>query len=354
MRRLNRDSEGSAVIIVLLCFTALVGIGAVVVDVGALLHEKRQLQNGADAAALAIAEACGAGVCADPAAVAAEYASANAGDGVSGIEDICGEGLPSLAPCAVPPAVPAGAGYVQVTTDTLETDGSADVPYHFAQVFGLTGGHVRARAVAAWGGAAGLTSELPLTISECELDAYTNGGTTLQNPPPYDATNPVPAAHEAVIYLHDTTGSIPNDCPAGPSGADLPGGFGWLDTTDGCKAVTTGGNWFDDKTGVPPPTDCKPALMAAMVGQVVKIPIFVDTNGLNGTNGQYLIGPYAAFYLTGYSINGQYQEKSIITGTAPCKGQATCISGIFVKWDYGVEGTIGGPSMGVTVVALVG
>jgi hypothetical protein len=352
MRRLTRDSDGSAAIIVALVFTTLFGVGAVVVDVGALLHEKRELQNGADAAALAIAEACGAGECDDPAAIASEYASANAVDNISGIEDLCGVGLESLSPCAVPPAVPTGASYVQVTTDTVEPDGSTLVPYRFAHVFGLTGAAVHARAVAAWGGPAGLTSELPITISTCEFDSATEDGAALQEPPPYDAANPVPAAHETVIYLHDTTAT--STCPAGPSGADLPGGFGWLDTSGGCAAVSENGDWFDDKTGVPPPSDCTVAEMASMVGEVVKLPIFTQTNGLNGTNGEYLVGGYAAFYLTGYSIVGQYKESSIVTGKAPCTGQATCISGIFVQWPFGVTGTIGGPSTGVTVVALVG
>ena len=248
--------------------------------------------------------------------------------------------------------MPTGASYVQVTTETLETDGSDLVPYRFAHVFGLTGGNVTARAVAAWGGPAGLTSELPVTISLCELDAHTEDQTSLQAPPPYGAGNPVPAAHEAIIYMHDTAGS--SSCPAGPSGADLPGGFGWLDTSGGCEAESVSGDWFDDKTGVPPPSDCTVAGMASLVGQVVKLPIFTQTNGLNGTNGQYLIGQYAAFYLTGYSIVGQYKQSSIVSGGAPCSGQATCISGIFVQWNYGVEGTIGGPASGVTVVELVG
>lgn len=349
MRWLSTNEHGSMVIIVAASFTALFAMGAVVVDVGALLQERRELQNGADAAALAIAEACGAGECDDPAAIAAEYASANADDAVSGVADLCGAGLPSLSPCADPPTLPAGAGYVRVTTDTVEADGTTLVPYRFAKIFGLAGGNVRARATAAWGGPSSLTSALPLTISQCELDEYTVDG--LHAPPPYDVTGyPSP---EAIIYMHDTTEAGP-DCPAGPSGADLPGGFGWLETSSGCEATSTSGDWFEDSTGVPPPNSCTAALMEAMVGSVVKLPIFVNTNDLNGANGQYLIGPYAAFYVTGYSIVGQYKHDSLVTGDPPCSGQATCISGFFVNWPFGVTGTIGGPSNGVTVVALIG
>lgn len=349
MRRLTTDERGSMAIIVLLAFTGLAAMGAVVVDVGALLQERRVLQNGADAAALAIAEACGAGECDDPAAIAAEYASANADDAVSGVADLCGSGLPSLSPCVDPPVVPAGAGYVRVTTDTVESDGTTLVPYRFAQIFGLAGGNVRARATAAWGGPSSLTSALPLTISQCELDEYTAEG--LEAAPPYDVSGyPSP---EAIIYMHDTTEAGP-DCPAGPSGADLPGGFGWLETSTGCEATSETDDWFDDSTGVPPPNSCTADLMEQMVGTVIKLPIFADTNDLTGSNGQYLIGTYAAFYLTGYSIVGQYQHDSLVTGEPPCTGQATCISGFFVNWPFGVTGTIGGPSNGVTVVALIG
>lgn len=359
---MSTNEQGSMVIIVAVAFTGLFAMGAVVVDVGALLQERRVLQNGADAAALAIADACGAGECDDPAAIAAEYASANADDAVSGVADLCGSGVPSLSPCVDPPVLPAGAGYVRVTTEAVASDGTTLVPYRFARIFGLAGRNVRARATAAFGGPSSLTSALPLTISQCELDEYTaaytdaDGNVDLPDPPPPHDTSdgllvfPEP---EATIYMHDTTEAGP-DCDAGPSGADLPGGFGWLETSTGCDATSVSGDWFDDSTGVPPPNSCTATLMEQMVGTVVKLPIFIDTNDLNGANGQYQIGPYAAFYVTGYSIVGQYKHDSLVTGDPPCRGQATCISGFFVNWPFGVTGTIGGPSNGVTVVALIG
>ena len=44
---------------------ALIGVGALVIDVGRLYVERRDLQNGADAAALAVAQDCAAGDCLD-------------------------------------------------------------------------------------------------------------------------------------------------------------------------------------------------------------------------------------------------------------------------------------------------
>ena len=350
MRGLS-DERGVAAVIVMLTAIVVFGIGAVVVDAAALFQERRVLQNGADAAVLAIAQQCGAGACGDPPATAGEYADANADDGAARVEEICGTGVTGESDCADPPALPAGAQYVRVTTITSDGAGGDEVPYHFARMLGVDGGTVRAQAVAAWGGPGALTSELPMTMSECEFNAYTNDGADLDPPPPYDTSGyPTP---EAVIYLHDTTGA--NPCPAGPSGADLPGGFGWLDTADvDCHATSDTDGWFDDKTGRPPPNSCTPTLMAALVGTIVHIPIFDQTNGLTGTNGEYHMIGFGAFYVTGYSIEGQYKVRSLVTGQYPCSGQASCISGFFVQDDSPVDGTVGGPSMGVFVVELIG
>ena len=91
-----------------------------------------------------------------------------------------------------------------------------------------------------------------------------------------------------------------------------------------------------------------------MQGQVIQIPVYDDTNGLNGSNGEYHIKGYAAFYLTGYSINGLFKEKSLKTGSFPCGGSESCISGFFVSGELVAGGTIGGPSMGVTVISVIG
>ena len=352
MQRL-RDEGGFAAIFVALTAVVVFAIGAVVVDIAALLQEKRVLQNGADAASLAIAEECGAGDCGDPEATASDYADDNADDGVSTLEDLCGDGVTGVPACADPPDVPDGAHYVRVSTSTADADGGSTVPYTFARLIGFTGGTVHTRATAAWGGPSSLTSGLPMTISECEFEHYTNDGDDLDEPPPYDTSGyPTP---EAVIYLHNTDDTLAPPCDAGPSGADLPGGFGWLDTGESdCYATSDIDGWFDDKTGRPPPTSCTAALMSHVVGTIVHIPIFNETNGLNGTNGEYRMGGFAAFYVTGYSIEGQYKVASLVTGHNPCSGQASCVSGFFVNDPTPTTGTIGGPSMGVTVVSLIG
>jgi hypothetical protein len=348
MQRLS-DERGAVAVIVLVCFILLFAMGAIVVDAGALYQERRVLQNGADAAALAIAAQCGVGACGDPPSTADTYVDENADDGASTVEELCGSGVTGASACADAPTVPDGAGYVRVAAMSSDDEGGGDLlPSFFARIFGIDGTTVHARSTVVWGGPSALTSELPITISQCEYDTYTEDG--LLDPPPYPTSYPSP---EAIIYLHNTDEELAPPCDAGPSGADLPGGFGWLDTPTDCTATSDTEGWFDDSTGVPPPSSCDPDEMDDLVGEIVHIPIFDTTNDLNGANGEYHMSGFASFFVTGYSIVGQYKEQSLVTGEYPCGGSETCISGFFVQDDAPIEGEVGGPAMGVTVIELL-
>src|SRR4051794_5378472 len=144
MRRLTGD-EGAVAIIVALLAVVLLGFGALVVDVGALYSERRELQSGADASALAIAADCAAGACGAVDQTSSQYADANSSDHVSGVEEVCGSG-PGLTACAIPPPTTPGSGYVRVTTRTEQADGSNLVPPFLARVIvpGYEGTEVRA------------------------------------------------------------------------------------------------------------------------------------------------------------------------------------------------------------------
>jgi hypothetical protein len=361
MRRMRNDDDGAVAVVVALLMVAFLGFGVLVVDVGQVYAEQRQLRNGADAAVLSLAVDCPnpAVGCAAGGAAATALANQNALDGAATISEVCGNG-PGLTPCSpasgIGPwdcrAVPSNlssAQYVQARTRTRLAGGGTLLPPVLAQVLvpGYTGTDVRACARASWGPPASLTSQLPLTISRCEFQQYTAGG--LAPPPPYTSGYPT----ERKIYFHNNTTAAP-PCPAGPSGADLPGGFGWLDTSENCVATTDTSNWVDDSTGAPPPSSCSNAELLAMRGQIVNIPIFDQTNGLNGANGEYHIVGYAAFYLTGYRFPSA-QARSLVTNTFPCGGSDHCISGFFTIDTTPTGGTIGtGPSMGSTVVQLSG
>ncbi len=78
LQRIGRDEGGAIAVLiaVLIGGGVLTGMGALVIDIGQLYVERAQLQNGAEAGAMAVAKSCAAGPCAPATAVA--YADANA------------------------------------------------------------------------------------------------------------------------------------------------------------------------------------------------------------------------------------------------------------------------------------
>ena len=74
----------------------LFGMGTLTVDVGKLYNEREQLQSGADAASWGIARVCAtsstASTCGSQSTLAGNLANANAKDGVSDVNLICGRG----------------------------------------------------------------------------------------------------------------------------------------------------------------------------------------------------------------------------------------------------------------------
>lgn len=358
MRRMSGDDGATAVLVAILAIV-LFGMGAMVVDVGSLWSERRQLQNGADAGALAIAQTCAVGTC--DSTLAPGYADSNSNDNASNVQEVCGSSSSALPVCTDPPIpTPPGVGWVMVRTQTGDDNGSGIVPPILAKALvpGYNGSTVHAYAVANWGAPAGIAGGLPLTFSECEWQAATASGASYAPAPPYptaaDGTTIYPTdssgnSLERVIYFHDTT--LAGFCNAGPSGADLSGGFGWLQPDTTCAATTTDG-WFDDKTGAAIPSGCKPDL-TPLVGHLIFVPIFDETNGLTGTNGEYHIASYAAFFLTGFRFPG-LSGGSIVTNSPPCSGSDDCISGFFVNAQMppGNSFVGDGPSMGANVVGL--
>ncbi len=350
MRRLNNDTGAVAVMVALMAIL-LFGFGALVIDVGALYHERRQLQVGADAGALAVAQQCAGGDCGPFAADADAFADQNALDLAARIPDngVCGTESAGLPACVDPPTGLEGSGYVRVTTRTEQSDGSSLVPPFLAQMLNpeYAGIEVGAQATVIWGTPSGVAAELAVTFSACEYDRLTKDaeGDTVYATEPYDHT-----LHR-VIYFHDTEEA--GACPGGPSGADLPGGFGWLDSDAECSATIEDG-WAGDDTGASASNDCKEALKA-MLGQTLLIPVFDDVNGLSGTNGEYHIVSYVGFVLTGWRFPGTKQGSEYITTEPdPCASSQTCISGFFVEVAAPSTGEVGdGPDMGVRVTQLV-
>jgi hypothetical protein len=322
MRRLTRDQDKGAIgVFTAITIVVLLGAVGLTIDVGAMYRERRELRNGADAGALAIAEECALGLSTchpGPAfALAKDYGDANASDGFADVVDV---------------DLDLSARTVTVHLGTLTDEGGTNFEPFFARVVGFDGTTVEARAVARWGFPSELWVHLPLIISECEFP----GASVLPTP-------------ERVIYFHDGNNAEPCNAQAGQD-ADgdgfLAGGFGWLETESGCEAYLVDARWYEADPGSSPTTGCNPSYVGSLVGQEVALPIFDDIVGV-GTGGTYHIRGFALFHVTGYRFGGQFNVN------APCQGDERCVSGYFTS---GVvyEGKSGGDDNGFVIIELIG
>lgn len=366
--RRRDDGAASLLVAVLLAGGVLLGMAALTVDVGLIHAERRELQNGADAAALAVAQQCAVGPTCDTSTsgLANTYADGNALDSAARVTTVCGSGPsvpgcpaasgPTLTRCST--TVPSGLqGWIETRTATETGGGQTLLPPRFARALAGNGGYagteVRACGRAAWGTPTSATPALPVTISLCEWNRMTANGTNFAPSPPYP---PYPTSYERALYLHNTTGAT--NCPAGPSGSDLAGGFGWLQSS-GCSATVSATGWVNDDPGVSMPTACRTVIsnIVGTTGGLVMMPIYVETNGLTGSNGSYRIDGFAAFYLTGYSVPGE-RKDSVASGRRYCSGSDKCIYGWFTKalvpTGSLTSGGSGATPRGASVVDLIG
>lgn len=316
MRRLNDESGAVAVLVAVLMVTVL-GFAALGVDGAALYAEKRLVQNGADAAALAVAHTCAEGDC--DASVAAELLAAN--DGRS----------PTRA--AVDELAYPGESTVRVR-------GASEVANRFAGVLGAEHTHttVVADATAAWGPPVAGTARLPFAVSWCEFEAQTGGGV------------PSEEKERTLVYRDPGDSGVAIECH-GPSGLAIPGGFGWLATDEDGQACRASSR-IDEQTPIKPGNavvqGCSPEDFQALQGETLLLPVY-DEHGGQGDNGWVTVHGYAAFTLTGYHLSGSPHY----TWNSPCSGDQRCLAGYFTSFVTTGDVTVGhAPQLGASAVHL--
>jgi hypothetical protein len=326
-RRHWERGGAAAIVAVLLGGGVLLGMSALAIDVSSIWYERRQLQNGADAASLALAAECAKSDanCSPTSPVIANYSNLNVSDGSTSNDGVCGRfpvgytsaGVPGcdsatdgpaeqnaatedLAECLPLPSWLQGTGssipYVEVKTGTSTGGGAPTLlPGIFSKaITGSDNPHVSACARAAWGPPAGFTGSLPLAISICEFQSYT--GSDVLNGIPGAAVDPPsgtwpgyggagqpawPPAyagwenqplHELMVMTHSTAGT---NCDY--KGKDTDGGFGWLDDGTNCTTTVSTTNgvdyWAEIKTGNSVPGSCK-SVIEAYYGKTLLVPIF--------------------------------------------------------------------------------
>ena len=326
-RRAERGGV-AALVAVLLAMGSLLGFAAIAVDVGNVMVERREVQNGADASAMALA-----GICAESPVLCTNAASTptngslgtlndlNAKDLANGFDPArfttgaCGVRLPTGAaldactslteaaatagaragqlreclrvpgPVASNPAV----SYVELYTRTRTTSGN-ELPSFVSQaVFGSNDTTVNACARAAWGPAApDSRNVLNITMSECDWKTqtgYTGPGTATypagpQGPNPgYGTTVPWPAT-ETKVYTQGNPTTCDTSAPGGTAARRVRGpGRRVLVPEHPHPRPATNKLWAKGDPGSDLP--CSEPQLDAMRGTVVSIPIFdCQTNAI--------------------------------------------------------------------------
>ena len=337
MQRIVADPEsrerGAAGILVALMMLVMIGAGALAVDAGQIYAERAQLQNGADAAALAAVDLCAESGCTQGAAdaLAAALANSNSNDTKSTVQSV------NLSV----------AGQVSVTTSTKDgTTNAGFLSKMFASVLNAPSATVGATATAKWLYPTKGITVLPLTFATCEFK---------------DDGMP----HK---ILTQGGGSGAQDCNGrNPSNQIIPGGFAWLnpDGGVGCKVTAEVGQWSFTSTGASVPNGCidlfNPSINPSLANSTVALPVYKYTcdgmpsaqfGSCRGSSVQYYIEKWAGFKLQAWNFSGQakYDPTNVFSGSE--KG----LYGTFLEYSADPNLFSGGsttPTGNVIVIGLI-
>lgn len=334
--------RGATLVMFALLISLMVGSAAIVVDIGALYSERRQLQNGADAAAFAVVTGCvAASNCTGYAATAQTYANLNARDGTSAVTEVCGF-APNMPACVSPPSLPTGVrNWVRVKTQTRTSSGGSEVPFVLGPILDATqtGQTMKASAVVGYG-PLGSRSVIPLALSRCTFNSAWIGSNGSLNFPSTDLR----------IGIHSG-----GTCLEG--GKSYPDGFDFLGDSSGtCAAsqVTLVGGKLVVSAG-PEGTlpSCKSVVQSLYAaGKPVIFPIFISRTA-PGSGSTYTLSGFAAFLLCGYAFEG----TGIVTSCpSVCTGAQNQyrICGRYVPLSVSTGDWSSGEDFGVRLVKGIG
>ena len=337
--------RGAVAVITAVSLVALLGFAAIAIDVGMLYQERAELQSGADAAALAVAQDCSKDVnCTGPLAhpQAREMANGNATDSQANVAE---------------PIITGNA--VRVNVSTRESSGAGSLALSFAPVLGIDSADVGATALAKWGSPNAGTAVLPIVISPCDFDP------ALVDPTHFDPdlASPDFVSGPQVLQLHSITGTHKNTATGGceyknSSGANMPGGFGFIDPPEGqCSATVQLGAPSYSDPGNNLPGACIDVLQKHL-GQTVLLPMY-NNLGAQGNKGWYTIDGWVAFKLQGWNFPGSSAANTAATTTTgkTCESPCTGLIGEFVEF-AGLDDAFFDPSLppgpdhGVSIITL--
>jgi Flp pilus assembly protein TadG len=310
MQRLRRacgNERGAVAVIVAVTMPVLIAMCALAVDSSRIYQERRELQNGTDAAALAIAENCGR-MQLDAGDLAATAGCANA--------TLAGSGS-----AASYTAANADAGHLpdSTTVDAFNPATARSVTVHateplsmiFAGILGFGSKTVDATAKAVWGPA----DDLPAVPVAAEESQYSTNGS-------------------AYIDLRTASSS---------------GAFSWVDALpSGCLAepLSIGSviSFSDPGNGNPSTRGCSPSDFQKRI----VLPIYGNGTG-TGNGASYEVLGFAALDVTGFHFTGGgwcwQKAGAVLVPPIDCSGNQRALWGTWVS--YAAVGTPAASSSGI-------
>jgi Flp pilus assembly protein TadG len=292
----SKNERGQALVLTVLSLVVLMGMCALVLDVGAWFHQKRHLQATADAAALAGAQLLPT----NPGGAqtqAVSYGSKNGG-GVAGADVTI---TSSRAP-----------------DDTISVKAHKTNNGIFSRVAGVMNVNIAATAKARVGAPASALHVAPMVVS-CNHGLIKNCNNGNKQPE---------------FFTPTTLDYDPMGAPGAFGMLNLDGSGGTVGSSKEAAWITTG---FDKYLGLgqyksdPGAKFSSQNLRSALdsrVGTVLLFPVFRTLTG-TGQNAQYEIIGWIGFYLTGYTVQGNgatlngYFTEYIAQGIQASSGQGS-------------------------------
>jgi Flp pilus assembly protein TadG len=306
-KHLKRDQRGQAFVITILMIASLLGLTALVLDVGSWFRAHRQLQATADASALAGAQELPDNP-GNASGLANDYAAKNTSD-LQGV-------TVSLSQTYVP-------------NDTIKVHVTKPAEGFFSKVFGINSVNEGASATARTAGMKSALYVAPIVVNKKHPMLNNCGGPCYG--PSYQTTIPVSATGApgafGLVNLDPTTN--------GTTGASTLAG--WIE--NGFDKYLDIGSYASDP-GVKFNSNGIQDAMQQRIGTEMLFPVY-DTYSGQGSNAQYHIIGWVGFFVTAVDPNGNngnvsgYFTRVIWTGI-----QASSAGG-------------GGPNYGARAVQLV-
>jgi len=310
-----------------IAFVIVMGFVGLGIDGSAIFAKRQQVQNGADAAAFALAQEYAASGCPGtipkgPGSKAFEYASANVinDTGTTQVEE------------------------AECVGNAIRVRASAEQPPFFMSFIGVDPMRVPADAEVEWGSPTSGRITFPISFSTCEFENQVAAGIIELN-----------TTKDSTTY-GTTACAYSTSWPT--SGNNFPGGFGFLlSASGGCTPLVTVDGWVRSNSGnsvggmgcsfpalpftalIPLFDDCKTGSTAAAAA------CRKDTS-LPSNEDWYHISKYAAFEIRGYDFNA-----GVKAGLSCSK--KPCVRGQFVKYvDIGEDFELGPVTPGGNVVIV--